>query len=144
MIATVERSVKAKIMESLGQRLDHWSVEATLDPDATWVITLAHPASAGVIIETGATDQAEAVAVSGHLLAASIEIDIASAAPDLAHADLIAGLRTISKAFEWDHREVRAVAFLMYEHGHLNHDETAWLSGYEGIDAPMRAVSPRA
>jgi hypothetical protein len=108
------------------------------------VITLAHPASAGVITETGATDEAEAVAVSSRVLAASTEIAIASAAPDLAHADLISGLRTVAKAFEWDSREVRAVAFLMFEHDQLSLDETAWLAGYEGIDAPMRAVSPLA
>lgn len=45
---------------------------------------------------------------------------------------------------EWESREVRAVAFLMFEHGHLNNDETAWLSGYEGIGAPMKAASPLA
>jgi hypothetical protein len=143
LIAIVERStVETKITESLGQRYDHWSVKASLYPDAGWVITLTHPASAGLIIETGSTDEDEAVAVGGRTLAASTEIDIASAAPDLAHADLISGLRTLAKAFEWDSREVRAVAFLMFEHNHLSLDETAWLAGYEGIDAPMRAVSP--
>ena len=144
MIAVVERStVEAKIMEALGERLDHWSIEASLDSGA-WVLTIAHPASAGVIIETGVTDDGEAVAVGSRILAASTEIDIASAAPDLAHADLISGLRTVAKAFEWDSREVRAVAFLMFEHDHLSLDETAWLAGYEGIDAPKTAVSPLA
>ena len=36
------------------------------------------------------------------------------------------------------------MAFLVFEHGQLDHDETAWLSGYEGIDAPMNTVSPLA
>jgi hypothetical protein len=145
MIATVERStVKAKIMESLRQCLDHRSVEASLDSDARWVITLAHPASAGLIIETGATDEVEAVAVGSRVLAASTEIDIASAAPDLAHADHISELRTLAKAFDWDSREVRAVAFLMFDHDQLSLDESVWLAGYEGIDAPMKAVSPLA
>jgi hypothetical protein len=79
-----------------------------------------------------------------HMLGPSTEIDVASAAPDLEHADLISGIRTIAQMFEWEGREVRAVAFLMFEHGRLNNDETARLSGYEEIGAPMNAASPLA
>jgi hypothetical protein len=79
-----------------------------------------------------------------HMLGPSTEIDVASAAPDLEHADLISGIRTIAQMFEWESREVRAVAFLMFEHGRLNNDETAWLCGYDGIGAPMKAASPLA
>ena len=70
------------------------------------------------------------------------EVDIAAAAPKLEHPDLIAGLRTIAKAFNWDTLEVRSVAFLLFEHGHLTHDEAAWLSGYDGQNAPMNPISP--
>jgi hypothetical protein len=95
-------------------------------------------------VETGAIDETEAATVAMHMLGPSTEIDVASAAPDLEHADLISGIRTIAQTFEWESREVRAVAFLMFEHGHLNNDETAWLSGYDGIGAPMKAASPLA
>jgi hypothetical protein len=134
--------VATKIMESLGPRLDRWRVESNLDIGGRWVITLAHPASAGLVLDTGSPNEGDAIAVGNRIVAANTEIDIASAAPDLEHADLILGLRTISKMFEWDNREVRVVAFLMFEHGQLNLDETAWLSGYEGINAPMKAASP--
>lgn len=136
------RVVAAKIMESLGPRLDRWRVESNLDAGGCWVITLTHPASAGLVLDTGSTNEGDAIAVGDRILAANTEIDIASAAPDLEHDELILGLRAISKMFEWDNGEVRAVAFLMFEQGQLNVDETAWLSGYEGSNAPMTAASP--
>jgi len=55
---------------------------------------------------------------------------------------MLLGLRTVASMFGWECREVRAVAFLMFENGHLTHDETAWLSGYEGVGAPMQPRSP--
>ena len=79
---------------------------------------------------------------AGRVLAASIEIDIASAAPMLEHAEMVSGLRTVASMFGWESREVAAVAFLLFENGHLTHDETAWLSGYEGVGAPMQPRSP--
>ena len=72
----------------------------------------------------------------------SDEIDVAASAPALEHADLLAGLRTIAAMFGWDNDEVRAVAFLMFENGHLTLDETAWVSGYIGGGSPMCPTSP--
>jgi hypothetical protein len=137
-------AVKERIIESLGSRLDGWSVEASADPVAGWNITLSHPASAGLIIETGTTVEADAVETSVRVLTMSRELEIARAAPDLVHSDLVVGLRTVASAFRWDCREVAAVAFLMSEHGHLTLDETSWLSGFEGIGAPMQPSSPLA
>ncbi|MGD9999423.1 MAG: hypothetical protein AB7U39_21090 [Ilumatobacteraceae bacterium] len=134
--------IEAGIIESLGPRLDGWTVKASEDPQTGWVITLTHPASAGLGIETGTAVEIEALETGRRVLAASKEVDIASAAPALEHADLITGLRTVATMFGWDSREVAAVAFLMFEHGHLTLDETAWLSGYEGVGAPMQPRSP--
>jgi hypothetical protein len=139
-------TIAAKVIESLGPRLDRWSVEATRDRFGQWEVALTHPASSGIRFLTSTSDEAEAVAKVAASLATSPtfdrEIAIACAAPDLEHPDLVSGLRTISFSFGWDCRQVRAVAFLMFEHGHLTHDETAWLAGFEGTDAPMEAVSP--
>jgi hypothetical protein len=137
------RNVANRIKEALGPRRDRWHVEVSSDAVGRWVIALSHPASAGLMVETQATDDDGAVAAGIRMLAsASTEIEVATAAPELEHADLISGLRTISQMFKWDNREVGAIAFLMFEHGHLNQDETAWLSGYQGIGAPMAPRSP--
>ena len=135
-------TVETRIAELFGRRLDGWTIEASADSQANWVIALTHPASAGLIIPTGTAVEADAVETARHLLAGSAEIDIATAAPVLEHADLIMGVRTLAKTFRWDSLEVRALAFLMFEQGHLTLDETAWLSGYEGVGAPMQPQSP--
>jgi hypothetical protein len=141
----VERPLVAtKIVESLGSRLDRWSVEAARALDRRGFVTLSHRRVPVSCRNRCAIDETEAATVAMHMLGPSTEIDVASAAPDLEHADLISGIRTIAQMFEWESREVRAVAFLMFEHGHLNNDETAWLSGYDGIGAPMKAASPLA
>lgn len=135
-------AVEERIFEFVGSRLHGWNVEASTDPVAGWKITLSHPASAGLTIETGTSVEADAVETSVRVLTTSGEIEIVRAAPDLVHSDLVMGLRTLTLAFRWDCREVAAVAFLLYEHGHLTLDETAWLSGFEGIGAPMQRRSP--
>ena len=143
MIAGVAGStVDASIIKWLGPRLDRWSVDASVDPQTGWVIALTHPASAGLMIQTGTTDEAVAVETGRRVLAANAEIDIASAAPVLEHPDLILGLRTVATMFGWESREVGAVAFVMFENGHLTLDETAWLAGFEGVGAPMQPRSP--
>jgi len=135
--------VEIGITESLGSRRHGWIVDASLSPVEGWVITLTHPASAGLVITTGTADASEAISFGESILAASTEIDIAAAAPHLQHAQLVAGLRTVATMFGWESAEVRAVAFLMFENGHLTLDETSWLSGYEGVGAPMQPRSPR-
>jgi len=135
-------TVESGVIDSLGPRRDGWNVEASLSPREGWVIMLTHPASAGLNITTGTAVESDAITVASRVLAASIEIDIASAAPLLEHPEMLLGLRTVAGMFGWECREVRAVAFLMFEHGYLTHDETAWLSGYEGVGAPMQPGSP--
>jgi hypothetical protein len=141
----VERPLVAtKIVESLGSRLDRWSVEAARALDRRGLVTLSHPASAGLLSKQVPSTKLRRPRWPCTCSGPSTEIDVASAAPDLEHADLISGIRTIAQMFEWEGREVRAVAFLMFEHGRLNNDETARLSGYEEIGAPMNAASPLA
>ena len=135
-------SIEDAICEWLGPRLDRWTVEASADRQAGWVITLTHPASAGLIIETGTGIEGDAIGTVTRVLAATKEIDIASSAPALEHLDLLLGLRTVAKMFGWENLEAGAVAFLMFENGHLTLDETAWIAGYEGHGAPMRPRSP--
>jgi hypothetical protein len=60
----------------------------------------------------------------------------------LEHQELAMGVRALTLGFEWSSREVRAVAFLLHEVGALNHEEAAWLAGYEGEGAPMTPASP--
>ena len=105
---------------------------------------LEHPASAGVVLELRETDPAEAAAAATRILAAHREVQLAFAAPELTNPDLVMGLRTLTAAFTWSNLEVRSVAFLLYEHGHLTVDEAAWLGGYEGKDPPMTVTSPHA
>ena len=134
--------IEARIADSLGQRLNGWNVAASIDPDRAWVIALTHPASAGLVVETGTAVEDDAVEIAGRVLEHSTEIDIARAAPVLLHAELVMGLRTVAAMFEWPSHEVKAVVFLMFEHGHLTLDEATWLAGYEGVDAPMQPRSP--
>jgi hypothetical protein len=63
-------------------------------------------------------------------------------APPLVHRSLVLGVRTLVTAFEWTATEVRGVAFLLYEHGHLTREETGWLAGYVAADAPKTFVDP--
>jgi hypothetical protein len=136
-------AIEARIVESLGRRLEGWNIAASMGSDGGWVVAMSHPASAGLHVETGTADEDDAVEIAGRVLEHSAEIDIARAAPVLSHAELVMGLRTIAAMFEWESREVKAVVFLMFEHGHLTIDEATWLAGYEGIDAPMQPRSPR-
>ncbi len=105
-------------------------------------MVLTHPASAGLVLESIGADTDDTITAAANALHTITEVDIAAAAPKLEHPDLIAGLRTIAKAFNWDTLQVRSVAFLLFEHGHLTHDEAAWLGGYDGRNAPMNPVSP--
>lgn len=136
--------VAVQIEEMLGPRLDRWAIEPTTNDRGEWEISLTHPASAGIVILTGRTNPAAAITTASESLNTMTEIDVASAAPSLKHTNLIAGLRTITKAFNWSTQEVRAVAFLLFEFDHLTEDEAAWLSGFEGDGAPMNPVSPIA
>ena len=52
------------------------------------------------------------------------------------------GLRTLVTAFAWESTEIRLVAFMMFEFGHLNEAEAAWMVGYLGPNAPMAPVGP--
>ena len=106
-----------------------------------FVVTARHSASNGLVIETGTLKADLAV----HRLVASIdrrEVALANAAPELAHPDTVAGVRTLTTAFDWPTVQVRAVAFLLFGAGVLTAEEAAWLSGFVASDAPMVHTSP--
>jgi hypothetical protein len=109
---------------------------------AGWVLVANHPASAGLVLETGTFDweQAERL-VTGWM--GEREFRVADAAPELVHPDTVAGVRSLATAFEWPTVQVRAVAFLLFESDVLTADEAAWLAGFVAADAPMAVTPPK-
>jgi hypothetical protein len=106
-----------------------------------FVVTAEHPASPGLVIETGTLDGDLAV----QRIVAGIdrrEVALADAAPEFAHPDTVAGVRNLARAFDWPTVQVRAVAFLLFEAGALTADEAAWLTGFVANDAPMVHTPP--
>jgi hypothetical protein len=138
-VVTAEDDLLAVARRELGP-FSRWTL--TLRRDARGSILVAdHPASAGLIIETGTLD---------HDLAArrifswirQREVAVADAAPELVHPDTVAGVRALALAFDWPTAHVRAVAFLLFQAGVLTADEAGWLSGFVADDAPMTATPP--
>ena len=70
------------------------------------------------------------------------EFVVADAAPELEHADIVAGVRSLVTAFDWPTVQARAVAFLLFEADGLTADEAGWLAGFVASDAPMVATPP--
>jgi len=134
--------IPSGIRASLGDLADDWIITASTSSDGSWIVKLDHPASAGKVLETGASAELDALQVAQRWLADDDEIRIVAAAPPLIHADLCLGVRTLTMVFSWHNREVRGVTFLMHEHGHLTERETAWLAGYVGEGAPGKPASP--
>ena len=117
-----------------------WRLTVERD-DRGFTLVAEHPASAGLVLETGTLDRDLAASrISAWI--AQREIGVADAAPELVHADTVAGVRVLAQAFDWPTVQVRAVAFLLYDAGVLTADETAWLSGFVADDAPMVATPP--
>lgn len=104
-------------------------------------VEMEHPASHGLIFSVeGSTEDPR-----GWLRRAieeSKEIAIVSGAPPLEHRRLVLGVRTLIQGFHWSSKEVRSLAFVLYEADALTIDEAAWLAGYCGADAPMSPQSP--
>ena len=119
-----------------------WTVVASRDRRGAWLVSLDHPASAGLRIETGATDALEATRIAMKCIKAADEITTASAAPALEHRDLVMEVRTIAQVFDWHTDEIRAVAFMLFSHGHISRGEAAWMSGFLGHGAPRHPVDP--
>jgi hypothetical protein len=117
-----------------------WRLTVERD-DRGFTLVAEHPASAGLVLETGTLDRDLAASrISAWI--AQREIGVADAAPELLHADTVAGVRALAQAFDWPTVQVRAVAFLLYDAGVLAADEAAWLSGFVADDAPMVATPP--
>ena len=135
-------NIEREIAASLGHRAIGWQISASVDEHGSWVVSLAHSASHGLVIETGQAEAAEATQRVIEVLTSIEEIETASAAPVLEHPDLILDIRGLAEGFRWDHREVGSLAFLMFEHGHITEVEAAWLAGYIGLGAPRQPVSP--
>ena len=134
----IERAIKDSLdLDAVG-----WHVVAAQDDRDEWAICLDHPASHGLVIETSTSTATDALRLALSILSSSDELAIVGAAPVLEHTDLLLGVRTLTQCHEWDNLEVRAVAFLMFEHGHITRAETAWLAGFIGRDAPRNPVDP--
>jgi hypothetical protein len=101
-----------------------------------------HPASSGLELDVEGSDPG----ITQHVewFCRQREVSIADAAPPLVHRDVVMGVQDLARAFEWPAREVKGVAFLLFEAGALTAEETSWLAGYVAEDAPMEPVSPLA
>jgi hypothetical protein len=93
------------------------------------VLVAEHPASAGLVLETGTFDRDLA---ERHIAwwMRQREFAVADAAPELVHPEAVAGVRTLVQAFEWPTVQVRAVAFLLFEVDVLTADEAGWIAGF--------------
>jgi hypothetical protein len=106
-----------------------------------FVLVAEHPASAGLMFETGTFDSDEAERHIAWLMRQR-EFPVADAAPELAHPDTVSGVRGLVVAFNWPTVQVRAVAFLLFDAGVLTADEAGWLAGFVALDAPMVTSRP--
>jgi hypothetical protein len=114
----------------------------TLQRDARGFVLVAdHPASAGVVIETGTLDHDLAARRISSWIRQR-EVAVADAAPELVHLDTVAAVRTLALAFDWPTAQVGAVAFLLFEAGVLIADEAGWLSGLVADDVPTVVTPP--
>jgi hypothetical protein len=118
-----------------------WSVETLKSSSNRWTVECRHPASHGLDIDVDPTNDAQVVSLTQGW-SGRREFVIASSAPPLVHPERALSLRTLIDAFQWTAIEVRGLTFVLYEHGFLTLDETAWLAGYAAADAPRRPISP--
>jgi len=112
-----------------------WVLSTERNPGGL-VLLAEHPASAGLVLETGTFDRDLA---ERHIAwwMRQREFAVADAAPELVHPEAVAGVRTLVQAFEWPTVQVRAVAFLLFEVDVLTADEAGWIAGFVASDAPM-------
>jgi len=136
---TIEDELVELASHTLGAS-SRWRLTVERD-DRGFTLVAEHPASADLVFETGTLDRDLAASrISAWI--AQREIGVADAAPELVHADTVAGVRSLAQAFDWPTVQVRAVAFLLYDAGVLTAKEAAWLSGLVADDAPMVATPP--
>ncbi|WP_052668107.1 hypothetical protein [Nitriliruptor alkaliphilus] len=134
-----------KALEQRAQQLvPAWKVEVRSEPTATAAtVSLTHPASHGLLLDvSGDAAKPDPLTWMQNALAENPELMVVAAAPALAHRQLVLGVRSLIAAFEWHNREVRALAFVLWEVGALTEQEAAWLAGYCGSEASMTPVSP--
>lgn len=110
--------------------------------DGRLMLVADHPASSGLVLDIDSSDPH----MAEHLgwFCRQREVSVADAAPRLVHRDVVMGIQALARAYEWPAREVKSVAFLLFEAGALTEEETSWLAGYLAEDAPMEPVSPLA
>ena len=136
---TTEDDVLAVARRELGPS-SRWSFALQRDAHG-FVLVADHPASAGLMIETGTLDHDLAARCIASWMGQR-EIAVADAAPELVHPDTVAGVRALAVAFDWPTVQVRAVTFLLFEAGVLTADEAGWLSGFVAHHAPMFVTPP--
>jgi hypothetical protein len=97
-VVTTEDDLLAMARREHGP-FSRWTL--TLPRDARGFILVAdHPASAGLIMETGTLDHdlaARRISSWMH----QREVAVADAAPELVHVDTVAGVRALAQAFDW-------------------------------------------
>jgi hypothetical protein len=138
-VVTTEDDLLAVARQELGPS-SRWTLD--LQPEARGFVLVAdHPASAGLVLETGTLDH-ELAARHISSWMRQREFAVADAAPELVHPDTVLGVRSLAVAFDWPSVQVRAVAFLLFGAGVLTADEAGWLSGFVADDAPMVVTPP--
>jgi hypothetical protein len=78
-----------------------------------FVLVADHPASAGLMIETGTLDHD----LAAHRISSWMDhraVAVADAAAELMHSDTVAGVQALAEAFDWPTAQVRTVAFLLF------------------------------
>jgi len=137
-----DERVSARLSYALRKHSSGWHV--TCERTAHDIlITATHAASRGLTFEYPADwDDDTVVEIARAHWQHHEEIRITSAAPKIVNRRAVEGLRTVIAALGWTSVDVRAVSFLMWELGQLTRDESAWIAGYLGTDAPNRLIFP--
>lgn len=120
-----------------------WSTRVVVDRRAALALELIHPLSFGLEwrFNKSAIEDVDLPPVEAWLQDTP-EIQAINDAPlAVPHVELLRGLRSTAKAFDWDNTVCRHLGQLLHVSGCISADEAAWFRGYTGRGAPMiRAV----
>jgi hypothetical protein len=138
-VVTAEDDLLAVARRELGP-FSRWTL--TLRRDARGFILVAdHPASAGLIIETGTLDHDLAARRISSWIRQR-EVAVADAAPELVHPDTVARVRARRLGTAGTRRREHAPLASRRPAPVLTADEAGWLCGFVADDAPMTATPP--
>lgn len=103
-----------------------WSVEVR--DKGGWTVELTHPASHGLVLETGSGSVAEAIERARQWIDSTDEVRVAGSAPVLSHPDLVLELRGLAAAFQWEPHEIAGVVRMLESYEVIASDEANWLA----------------